>query len=707
MKLFNCRFWARTCTLFVTALLFTVSSYAALKEIAPTESQSRTIIEIIDRLAVMHYRDQKLNDELSSVLLEQYIDKLDPSKSYFLASDIKEFSQWTTLLDDMLKQGDLSAGFAIYNRYRERAINRWETNLALLESDFHFDFSLEESITLDTDTRSWPENTKSSDDYWRKRIKDSLLRLLINDKEPAAARELLIKRYKNLLSQLEQRDSEDVFQFYANAFTMLYDPHTSYYSPRSMENFNIAISLSLEGIGAVLQHEDEHTKVVSVVPKGPADKQGILQPGDKITSVAQGSRELVDVVGWRLDDVVKLIRGPKGSTVRLEIIPAKGDVSSSRVISIVRDKIQLEEQAARSEIIEIPDQNNKLSRFGVIEIPSFYMDIAAYQAGDPDYKSTSRDVKRLIDELTEQGVDGIVLDLRNNGGGLLHEATMLTDLFIDSGPVVQVRHAKQRISRHQRSRNRAYYNGPLVVLINRLSASASEIFAGAIQDYQRGLVVGSQSFGKGTVQSTSPVHEGMIKLTESKFYRVSGDSTQHRGVIPDVQLPFLYSPEDVGESNEERALPWDQITSVPHRRYTSIASHAELLQQLHAHRMETDPDLLHLASELALSRQQRDRKTLSLNMQQRLNEKNLHEQKLLELENTRRKAKQLPLLESYADWRAESEPDEENSDQESKEGSTDSESDPILLETGNIFVDYLRLSSTEALKMVNKQDRSY
>ena len=524
----------------------------------------------------------------------------------------------------------------------------------------------------------------AADDYWRKRIKDSLIRLIINDKNPEEARELLVKRYKTLESQFAQRNSEDVFEAFINSFTSLYDPHTSYFSPSTMENFKIAMSLSLEGIGAVLQHEDEHTKVVSVVPKGPADKQGILQPGDKITSVAQDDEDFVNVIGWRLDDVVKLIRGPKDSIVRLEVIPAKGDASSSTIISIVRDKIQLEEQAAQSKVIEVPAADGQVHRFGVIEVPTFYMDIEAYQKGDLNFTSTSRDVQRLIDELSAQDIDGLLLDLRNNGGGFLHEATMLTDLFIDPGPVVQVRHAKQRISRHQRSRNRAYYSGPLVVLINRLSASASEIFAGAIQDYQRGLVIGTQSFGKGTVQSTSDVYEGMIKLTESKFYRVSGGSTQHRGVIPDVALPALFDKDEVGESNQKTALPWDEINPVPHRKYANTTHQAAILQGLHNSRLESDPDLLHLTRELSLAKSQKNKKVLSLNLDQRRKDKEKYEQELLDLENARRKAKQLPLLDSYAKWR-------EERDQNTEEEEPLADGDPILFEAGHVFSDYLRL----------------
>jgi carboxyl-terminal processing protease len=702
--------------LFISVTSATVSFARDEVELFPTASQSHTAIEIIDRLSVMHYRALPIDDGLSAKLLNAYIDRLDPSKSYFLQADVEGFEQYRSKLDDLLKQGDLLAAFAIYNRYRLRASERLQANITLLESDFVFDFEASESLDVDTDNRHWMASNEEADAYWRKRIKDAMIRLLINDKDTEEARELLLKRYKNLLTQFSQRNSTDVFEAYINAFTHLYDPHTAYFAPKNSDNFKIQMSLSLEGIGAVLQHEDEHTKVVSVVPKGPADKQGILKPGDKITAVAQEGEDFVDVVGWRLDDVVERIRGPKGSTVRLEIIPAKSGSSTSVEISIVRDKIQLEEQAAQGYMIEPSSLQASKSknlghtegrRLGVIEVPTFYMDFDAYQKGDPDFTSTSRDVRRLLDELLAQGAEGIILDLRNNGGGFLHEATLLTDLFIDQGPVVQVRHTKQRISRHQRSRNRAYYDGPLVVLINRLSASASEIFAGAIQDYGRGLVVGTQSFGKGTVQSTTNLNEGMVKLTESKFYRVSGASTQHRGVIPDVTLPALFDKADVGESTRETALPWDEINPVPHRKYNySTSTAAVALQQLHQARLQQDPDLLHLTAELALAKAQRDNKILSLNLEERQRQKEDYEQALLNLENKRRISRNLAPLDDFAalseDLEVVSEQDQDNAPPKPKTAQS-AEDDPILYEAGQVLADYLRLySSSQPAKLVNK-----
>jgi len=653
-----------------------------------TPNQSKTAIEVIDELTSKHYRRQPLDDALSTKLLYQFIDYLDPAKTYLLEEDIAEFKQWETKLDDMFKKGDLSAGFHIYNRYYQRAIERLQKNIDLLESDFQFDLTKDEYLSVDVDSNQWPSTSTDADDYWRKRIKEAYLGLKINDKESDAARELLIKRYINLRKQLTQRDSEDVFQVIMNSLASLYGPHTTYMSPRSMENFRIAMSLSLTGIGAVLQLEDEHTKIVRVIPGGPADKQGILQAGDKIVAVGQGDDEKVDVIGWRLDDVVDLIRGPKDSVVRLELIQAQGEFAgNSREISIVRDKIQLEEQSAKAEVIEVPSENG-VFRLGVIEIPTFYLDVEAYYNRDPNFKSTTQDTLRLLNELSQQNVDGIILDLRNNGGGFLQEATTLTDLFIDEGPIVQVRNANQLISRNYRSRGDAYYRGPLLVLINRLSASASEIFAGAIQDYRRGLVVGGQSFGKGTVQVQLPLREGQLKLTESKFYRVSGNSTQHLGVVPDIKLPSYYDIEKVGESSEENALPWDQIPAAPHRQYNLTTVPLETLQERHEYRLKQDPDLVYLSDELAVLKERRTVKQLSLNEEKRREEIKKNDELLLSLENKRRASKKADTFSSVAAWREAKDPEDDSRPLP--------ERDPILYEVGNIMADYIRLSTSLA-----------
>ena len=652
------------------AFLLTISVSLSAVAIAPIEKQTEQTAlfrEILDRLATRHYRGQDINDDLSQRYLSTYIEMLDPLKSYFLQSDIEEFNQWSTKLDDLARRGDVAPGFVMFNRLRDRLLEQLQANIALLESDYEFDYSVDETLVLDAEERQWMLTDSEQRDYWRKRIKDSMIRLLLNDKEPVKARELLVKRFSNQITQMEQRDSQDVFQLYANALASLYDPHTSYFSPRTTENFQINMSLSLEGIGAELRTEDEYTKVARVIPGGPADLQGILKASDKIIAVAQGDEELVDVIGWRIDDVVELIRGAKDSTVRLELIEGGSDsADSTKVIAIVRDKVKLEEKSAQSKIINI-NQNGTDLKLGVIDIPAFYMDFEAYRKRDPEYKSTTRDVYKLLSELREEQVDGIVLDLRNNGGGSLHEATMLTDLFIGTGPVVQIRNAYQQVSRDQRAMMRAAYNGPLLVMINRLSASASEIFAGALQDYGRAVVVGSQSFGKGTVQDVTGLSSGQLKLTVSKFYRVSGDSTQHRGVVPDIEFPSLYDKQEVGESQQDNALPWDNIHSVPFKPLAGVKQFVPLLDAEHKLRISQDPDFLHLVNTLELSNSWDADKAVSLNIEKRRARSSDWDTQRFLLENKRRKLKGLELYADQKAWK--------NDNKDSDDDATDAESD--------------------------------
>ena len=703
---------SRAITALLTGIVFSTAVLATTPDagLIPIEKQSEQTAlyrEIFDRLATRHYRGQVIDDQLSKRYLEHYIDQLDSTKSYFLKSDIDEFNQWQTRLDDLAKRGDVSPGFIMFNRLRERATARLRSNIALLENPQHkFDYSRDESIILDGDIRDWLVTAEQADDFWRKRLKDSMIRLLLNDKDEDAARELLIKRYSNQITQYQQRDSQDVFQLYVNALASLYDPHTSYFSPRTTENFQINMSLSLTGIGAELNIEDEYTRVVRIIPGGPADLQGLLKASDKIAGVGQGDEEIVDVVGWRLDDVVALIRGEKDSVVKLQVISSKGaGAGSSKVISIVRDKVKLEEKSAQSKVLDIV-QGNREYKLGVIDIPAFYLDFEAYRNRDPDYRSTTKDVYRLLGELDEQGVDGIVLDLRNNGGGSLYEATALTDLFIGYGPVVQIRDANQRVYRNQRATRPPVYNGPLLVMINRLSASASEIFAGAIQDYGRALVVGSQSFGKGTVQAVTGLSAGQLKMTTSKFYRVSGDSTQHRGVLPDIAFPSAYDPEEVGESHQDHALPWDRIRAVPHSSAHELQPLIAPLLDAHRERSQKDPDYAHMLSQLELTKSWSQQETLSLNIDARRARSEKWDNQLFQLENTRRKNKGLELYanidacreESMSDTEDDSEPalDSGSEDQGTAEPDKEeniAETDPMLQEAGHILTDQIRLEA--------------
>lgn len=683
-----------TARLLLVVALFGSFSTQAWSLIDYTDGQRETIVELVEFLEERHYAGLHYDNELSSQHLDAYIDNLDRTRMFFTSADIIEFQQYREVMDDELPKGKLDAGFAIFNRYHQRLEERLTQvieNLPALVAAM--DFTRQESLTLEMEERSWATSSKELDDRWRKQLKNEVLRLKLADKPADEIVPTLEKRYANQRKRVQQYNSQDVFQIYANALTELYDPHTNYLSPRRSENFNINMSLSLEGIGAVLQMEDEYTKVARLVPKGPADKQGELHPSDRIVAVGQGeSGELEDVIGWRLDEVVEQIRGPKDSTVRLEVIPAKSKTTDQRkVITIVRNKVKLEEQSAQKKVLEVPGID-KTVKVGVIDIPAFYIDFDAMRRGDKDYKSTTRDVKKLLKELQDEGVAGIVIDLRSNGGGSLQEANELTGLFIEYGPTVQIRHSSRKVWRDGKRLKSDYYEGPLVVLVNRLSASASEIFAGAIQDYERGIVVGDSSFGKGTVQTLIPLTEGQLKITESKFYRISGESTQHRGVVPDVEFPSLYDKEQVGESSLDHALDWDQINPVRHRRYNDLSSVLPTVTALFEKRSAKNPDFIYLEEQVALAQQTRQLTELPLKESERVSLRESQEQKALDIENKRRKAKGEEPLASLDDEDEEEDANEEEDvDAAAHDEEADVKDDVLLVEAGNVLVDMLNL----------------
>ena len=693
--------------LFLSTVIFSLSVVASTP-IETEDGQSSLYREIFERLASRHYRSQKIDDALSVRYLDEYINTLDSGKNYFLQSDIDEFEKWRSKLDDLSKRGDIEPGFIMFNRLRDRAMTQLDRNITLLEDEnYVFDFDTSDSIIFDPELRSWFKSQAEASEFWEKRLVDSMIRLLLNEKEEADARELLVKRYKNQIKQFEQRDSQDVLQLYANALASLYDPHTSYFSPRTNENFQINMSLSLEGIGAELSTEDDYTKINRIVPGGPADLHGVLKAEDKIVGVGQAEEDIVDVIGWRIDDVVALIRGAKDTTVRLQFIPSKGDSSNTKTITIVRDTVKLENKSAQSKILDVTNEGQTY-KLGVIDIPAFYMDFEAYRARDPNYKSTTRDVYKLVEELKNAEVDGIVVDLRSNGGGSLYEATSLTDLFIDYGPVVQIRDSDMRVQRNQRAYRRAVYNGPLLVMINRLSASASEIFAGALQDYGRALVVGSQSFGKGTVQDITALSSGQLKMTVSKFYRVSGDSTQHRGILPDISFPSVHDLDEVGESHQDNALPWDSIHRVPHQTKDELKAFIGPLTESHLERRKEDPDFASLIERIELSDKWARERSLSLNLEQRRIRSESWDLGLFEIENRRLLAKGQEPFATLEAWRNSDEINEENESdlpeeqaqlqEEEEEEANIPETDPLLFEAGRILGQQIFIESTRKVQ---------
>ncbi|MDU9406385.1 MULTISPECIES: carboxy terminal-processing peptidase [Pseudomonas] len=657
----------------------------------PDRDQVIASLNVVELLKRHHYNKPPLNDERSIQIYDNYLKLLDPSRSYFTAADISEFNQWRTKFDDLLKSGDLEPGFTIYRRHLTRMEERLNYALAELGKGVDkIDFTVDEQLQVDREKAPWAKDRAELDELWRKRVKDEVLRLKIAGKETKDIQELLTKRYKNQLARLKQTRGEDVFQAYINAFATTYDPHTTYLSPDNAENFDINMSLSLEGIGAVLQSDNEHVKVVRLVPAGPAEKSKQIAPADKIVGVAQGNDDMVDVIGWRLDEVVKLIRGPKGSTVRLEVIPASNPPSdqTSKVVTITREAVKLEEQAAKKKVLELKHDGRDY-KLGVIELPAFYLDFKAFRAGDPNYKSTTRDVKRLLDELQAEKVDGVVIDLRNNGGGSLQEATELTSLFIEQGPTVLVRNADGRVDVLADENKGIYYTGPLAVLVNRLSASASEIFAGAMQDYHRALILGGQTFGKGTVQTIQPLNHGELKLTLAKFYRVSGQSTQHQGVIPDILYPDVMDTKDIGESALPAALPWDSIRPAITPELDPIKPFLTELKARHDQRTIKDPDFVFTRDRLTLAKKLMAETTVSLNEQARRARQAEVEAKQLALENNRRQAKGEEPLKELAK-------EDEDALPVADEKSTP-EDDAYLSESGRILLDYLGLNPSLAL----------
>ncbi|WP_394152346.1 carboxy terminal-processing peptidase [Vibrio maritimus] len=594
--------------------------------LAPEVQHEAASKRVTSRFTRSHYKHFTLDDEFSKAIFTRYLEMLDYNRNIFTQADINKFDAWSTKLDDQLKAGNNQIAFDVYNLSMQKRYDRFAYALSLLDKEMKFD--VDEAITLDRSDAAWPKDEAELDELWRKRVKYDALNLKLTGKEWDEIKETLGKRYNNAIKRLTQSHNEDAFQIYMNAFAREVDPHTSYLSPRSAEQFQSEMNLSLEGIGAVLQLTDDYTVIRSLVAGGPASKSKQLGEGDKIIGVGQDGEDIVDVIGWRLDDVVQLIKGPKGTKVKLQILPDGKDAKAT-VVEIVRDKIRLEDRAVKSEVFE---KDGK--KIGVLEVPSFYVGL-------------SKDTDKLITELKEKGVDGIIVDLRNNGGGALTEATAMSGLFIESGPVVQVRDSYGRVNVNSDTDGKISYQGPLTVLVNRYSASASEIFAAAMQDYGRAIVLGENSFGKGTVQqhrSLNHIYDlfdkelGYVQYTIQKFYRIDGGSTQNKGVVPDIAFPTAVDPAETGESVEDNALPWDSIDKA---KYSVLQRNDELIAKLteaHEKRIATDMEFGFIAEDIAKYKAEKDDKTLSLSEAARKQESDDNDTRRLDRVNQRQKA---------------------------------------------------------------------
>ncbi|AWM79626.1 tail-specific protease [Gammaproteobacteria bacterium ESL0073] len=664
------------------------------KTLAPDEDQIITSLNIFEILRRHHYLKLPIDAKQSEIVFDSYFKSLDPQRSFFLQSDIDEFAPLRTEFFRLLRYGQLKQGYTIYQRYLDRMQERTNFLIAKVNNGIDkVDINSDETILIDREKAPWPQSAAEQKDLWNKQFIDDVLRLKLANKTDEEIKSQLSKRYNNQLKRLKQISSEDVFQTYINAFASSYDPHTEYMSPETAENFDINMSLSLEGIGAVLQSDNDYVKIVRLVPAGPAAKSKQIAPADRIVSVSQDNGEMVDVIGLRLDEVVKKIRGPKGSKVELEIIPASnapGDLTTKKV-TLVRDAIKLEDQAAKKSVLTL-DHQGKSHKVGIIDLPTFYLDFKGIKNNKKDYRSSVRDIKKLIAELQKDKVDGIIIDLRNNGGGSLQEATDLIGLFLPMGPAVQVRDSNGQIAvlddvsaanKEANTVQKPIYTGPLIILVNRLSASASEIFAGAMQDYNRALIVGGQTFGKGTVQSVLPLKHGEFKLTVAKFYRVSGQSTQNKGVVPDIDYPAIIDTDQIGENILPQAMPWDTIPAAIKPKTNPFVPVLPKLQQAHDARVSNSPDFVYYKERAALVKKLSEEKTLSLNLEKRKQQKAQSEKDFLALENTRRAAKGDKPLAKLDDL------EKEINEQLEKDQVPQPEKDGYLVETANILLDYI------------------
>jgi carboxyl-terminal processing protease len=677
---------------------------AGSNDLQPDAQQTVVCKYIATLITDYNYKKVPLNDSISVVIYNRYVKSLDENHNYLLASDIKDFDRFKTVLDDDLKDGNLADVFYMFNVYQKRYNERIKYSIAQL--DKNFDFNTDEKFTFDRDSLPYAASESELNTVWSERVKYDMLNLKLASADMAKNKVTLKKRYESLLSQSNKLNNQDVFQIFMDAFTNSIDPHTNYFNPSNAANFNIEMSRSLEGIGATLQSKDEYITIASVVPGGPADKSKQIAAEDRIIAVAQGKAgEFQNVVGWRIENAIALIRGTKGTIVRLEVLSkGSGAAGKPRVVEIVREKIILQDQSAKKEIRNY-NLNGKAVKIGIIAIPAFYIDYNDYKSGNPNYKSTTRDVKLILDTLKRENVDGVVIDLRQNGGGSLMEAIDLGGLFIKTGPIVQVRDARNQTEVDNDEDPSISYSGPMAVLVDRFSASASEIFAGAMQDYGRALIIGTQTYGKGTVQnaidldkvikpsiisgltakvtgkSDKPVSTGsqskfgQLNLTIAKFYRISGNSTQHKGVTPDVKFPSVIPLDKYGEDTEPSALPFDVIAKTDYTKAGDFTAVIPQLNKLHDQRMATSDSYKYLIEDIAEFTKRSNEKSVTLNEQQLKKQRDTDEAKSLERDNLKRVAFGLKPLK-----KGETKPRNEDLDF-------------LKIEAGQVLTDFINLGS--------------
>jgi carboxyl-terminal processing protease len=647
-----------------------------------TEEKINLSKEVFNKLKKEHFIKNFVKDDFNIKYIDALINKLDENKLYFIASEIKKFQNESK---EYSKQYfDIDLAYLIINLYFERLAAFSEYQIKLIEKN-SFDFTKQDFIDIYYEDNQWPESEYLLKNIWRNETKNELLVALMSETLSDDPEKVLLKRYKNKIRRIQQQKEEDIFSIAINTLTNQFDPHSAYLSPRSAEDFDMNMSLKLEGIGALLGADDDYTKIVSLVPGGPAEKSGEILPEDKITRIRQinaEDKEYVDVVGWRIDEVVDLIRGKSGTQLEIEFISSDSADNTRKLVTLTREEIKLEDRAAKSKIIETKEGN----KIGIIDLPSFYIDFNAYQNRDSDYRSSSNDVEDILKDFNAKDVDGIILDLRNNGGGALIEANKIVGLFVSSGPTVQVKHKTGYIQPYGASNAKQAWQKPMAVLVNRYSASASEIVAGAIQDYKRGIVIGQRTFGKGTVQSLDNISKGQIKITESKYYRVDGSSTQNKGVLPDIELLSTWDIKSVGESSYPTALEWDTVRPYRHKKFDFDADKVLKIKNMYSQRLTTSPNLEYLSAVRDRYNINQDKKLLSLNLDTRKSEKEARKDWLLQIENKRREGLGLEKFLNYEDF------NENNKKGENINNDIDFKRDYLLIESANIINDYLNLN---------------